>query len=263
LPTSQRPLVYAHRGGAALRPENTIVAFDHGMSCGADGLEFDVHLSRDGVVVVHHDETLERTTGRPGRLAELSAVELARLDAGHAFQVDGDAGFPYRGRGIGIPTLRDVLARYPAARLIIELKANDPDLARRTIDEIRAAGAVGRAAVGSFYWRVLRAARAYEPRLATGASKEETRWALYRSWIGWPLGQAAYNEFQVPEQMGLNTIVTPRFISHAHRAGLPVKIWTVNAEGDMRRLLGWGADALISDRPDLAVRVRDTVAAAP
>ncbi len=260
---SERPLVYAHRGGAALRPENTIVAFDHGIACGADGLEFDVHLSRDGVVVVHHDDTLARTTGASGRVADRTADELAALDAAFTFQASGggaQGAFPYRGRGIGIPRLRDVLTRYTSARCIIELKANDPELARRTIDEIRAAAAIERAALGSFYWRVLHAARVYEPRIATGASQEETRWALYRSWIGWPLGRTRYREFQVPERLGLNTIVTPRFIAHAHRAGLPVKIWTVDAEPDMRRLLAWGVDALISDRPDIAVHVRESLA---
>ncbi len=259
--TSETPLVYAHRGGAALRPENTTIAFDHGMSCGADGLEFDVHLSRDGVVVVHHDDTLERTTGVDGRLADRTADELARLDAGYMFQSgDGRPGeFPYRGRGVHIPRLRDVLSRYPSARYIIELKVNDPELARRTIDEIRAASAVERVALGSFYWRVLHTARGYEPEIATGASQEETRWALYRSWVRWPLGRTRYREFQVPERLGLNRIVTPRFISHAHRAGLPVKIWTVDTEPDMRRLLRWGVDAIISDRPDLAVRVRTSL----
>ena len=257
MPTSDRPLVYAHRGGAALRPENTIVAFDHGLSFGADGLEFDVHLSRDGVVVVHHDDTLERTTGERGRIADRTADELARLDAGFTFQPPGNGSgvFPYRDAGIGIPRLRDVLARYPAVRLIVELKVNEPELARRAIDEIRAADAVDRVALGSFYWRVLHAARMYEPRIATGASQEEARWALYRSWMRWPLGRSGYREFQVPERSGMTTIVTPRFIAHAHRAGLPVKIWTVNDEPDMRRLLAWGTDAIISDRPDIAVRV--------
>jgi glycerophosphoryl diester phosphodiesterase len=261
LPISERPLIYAHRGGAALRPENTLAAFDHGLACGADGLELDVHLSRDGVVVVHHDDTLERTTGGAGPLADRTAEELARIDAGFNFQAAeaaGTDGFPYRGVGIGIPRLKDVLARYPV-RCIIELKTPDPELARRTIDEIRAASAVDRVALGSFYWRALNAARAYEPRIATGASQEETRWALYRSWIRWPLGRTSYREFQVPERMGMNTIVTPRFIAHAHRAGLPVKIWTVNAESDIRRLLGWGADAIISDRPDIAVEVRESL----
>lgn len=255
MPISSRPLIYAHRGGAALRPENTIAAFDHGVSCGADGLECDVHLSRDGVVVVHHDDTLDRTTGCPGRIADRTADELARLDAGYTFQSDGDAVFPYRGVGLGIPRLRDVLRRYPSMRFIIELKAGDPELAYRTIDEIRGASAVDRTALGSFYWRVLNAARTYEPRIPTGASQEETRWALYRSWVGWPLGRTRYREFQVPERYGMTTIVSPRFVTHAHRSGLPVKIWTVNTEADMRRLITWGADALISDRPDLAVAV--------
>ena len=229
------------------------------MACGADGLEFDVHLSRDGIVVVHHDETLERTTGTAGRVSERTADELRRLDAGFTFRSADDAaphGFPYRGMGLGVPTLREVLKGHPSALCIIELKANDPELARRTIDELRAADAVDRVALGSFYWRVLHAAREYEPRVATGASREETRLALYRSWLRLPLRRPRYREFQVPERLGLTTIVTPRFISHAHRAGIPVKVWTVNTEQDILRLFGWGADAIISDRPDIAVRAR-------
>jgi glycerophosphoryl diester phosphodiesterase len=251
-----RPLVYAHRGGAALRPENTLAAFDHGLSLGADGLEFDVHLSRDGVVVVHHDATLERTTNGRGRLADCTADELARLDAAHYFQQDGAPGhYPFRGRGHGVPRLAEVLERYPGCQLIIELKVDDPALATRTIDALRAAGALDRTAVGSFYGRVLRAARAYEPALRTGAAREETRWALYRSWVRWRLGATPYREFQVPEHSGATTIVTPAFVAHAHRASLPVKVWTVDEPADMARLLDWGVDALISDRPDRAVEV--------
>jgi glycerophosphoryl diester phosphodiesterase len=249
-----RPLVYAHRGGAALRPENTLEAFDHGIELGADGLELDVHLSRDGVVVVHHDPRLERTTGSRGAVCAYTADELSRVDAGYWFRTPGHVdAYPFRGRGIGVPTLGTVLRRYRDARLIIELKMNDPELAHRTIDEIRIANGVERVALGSFSWRVLHAARKYEPRIATGASREETRWALYRSWIGLPLGRTAYREFQVPERSGATTIVTPRFVAHAHRAGLPVKVWTVDDPADMRRFISWGADALISDRPDLAV----------
>jgi glycerophosphoryl diester phosphodiesterase len=244
-------LVYAHRGGAALRPENTLAAFDHGLSLGADGLEFDVHLSRDGVVVVHHDDRLERTTSGRGALAARSALELAALDAGCRFR-SADGGFPFAGQGIAIPTLRQVLERYPVP-LIIELKTPDAELARKTVDEIRAVNALDRVAFGSFYYRALRAARAYEPRIPTGAAREETRWALYRSWVHWPLGATSYKEFQVPESAGPTTIVTPRFIRYAHKAGLPVKVWTVNDRADMDRLLEWGVDALISDRPDVAV----------
>lgn len=250
------PLVYAHRGGAALRPENTLAAFDHGMACGADGLELDVHLSRDGIVVVHHDDTLERTTNGRGKLAALTAAELAAIDAGCRFR--DDLGITaYGGKGFGIPTLHDVLLRYPAAQLIIELKSSGPRLARAVVDEVRAAGAIERTAVGSFYPSALRAVREYEPRLATGAAKNETRWALYRAWLGWPLGSTTYREFQVPERAGLTPIVTPRFVRHAHRAGLAVKVWTVNDAAAMRRLLDYGVDAVITDRPDVARSVID------
>jgi glycerophosphoryl diester phosphodiesterase len=274
-----RPLIYAHRGGAALRPENTIKAFDHGLSLGADGLELDVHLSRDGEVVVHHDDTLERTTSGRGRLADYTADELARLDAAHWFQprpsdnvqgrpevLEGRADghgrrnddpnhYPFRGRGVGIPRLREVLQRYPETPLIVELKADDEELARRAVSLVRSAGALDRVRFGSFHGRVLRAARACDPAVKTGAATEETRWALYRSWVRWPLGSAPYAEFQVPERSGATVIVTPRFIDYAHRAGLPVKVWTVDHPSDMTRLLDWGADALITDRPDIAVDI--------
>ena len=256
-----RPLVYAHRGGAALRPENTIASFDYGLSLGADGLEFDVRLSHDGIVVVHHDATLERTTNAAGPVSALTADELAGVDAAHWFTPrdarrtsDPTTGpFPYRRQGHGVPRLRQVLSRYPGVPLIIELKANDPELARRALDDVRAEKASDRVALGSFGWRVLRAARRLEPAIPTGASREEVRLALYRSWVRWPLGREAYREFQVPERSGPTRIVSRHFIAHAHRAGIAVKVWTVNEPADMRRLLDWGVDGLISDRPDLAV----------
>ncbi|HXW04598.1 MAG TPA: glycerophosphodiester phosphodiesterase [Vicinamibacterales bacterium] len=259
----RRPLVYAHRGGAALRPENTLAAFDHGLALGADGLELDVHLSRDGAVMVHHDDTLDRTTNGRGPIRDARAEDLAALDAGYRFIAPDPATpvYAFRGQGIAIPRLATVLGRYPGARLIIELKDNEPELARRTIDEIRGADATDRVALGSFFWRVLREARLYEPRIPTGASKEETRWALYRSYVRWPLGRTRYRELQVPERSGSTTVVSPRFIAHAHRAGLPVKVWTVDAAPDIRRLLSWGADAIISDRPDVAVAVVQSWAA--
>jgi len=234
-----------------LRPENTLAAFEHGLALGADGLEFDVQLSGDGMVIVHHDATLERTTSGTGRLSSLTAAQLAEIDAGHRFTDGRSPGFPFRGRGLGVPTLREVLRRHQVP-LIIELKSSSPALASKTIEEVRLAGAVERVSLGSFYYRVLRAARACEPRIATGASQEETRWALYRSWVGWPLGRTAYREFQVPERSGRTTIVSRQFIAHAHRAEVTVKVWTVDDRADIDRLLDWGVDAIITDRPDVA-----------
>src|SRR5690242_12210421 len=106
-----RRRVFAHRGGSALAPENTLAAFDLGLRVGADGLELDVHLSADGLPVVVHDPTLERTTNATGRVAERTAAELARVDAGWRFP--GPLGdYPFRAQGLGIATLREVLQRY-------------------------------------------------------------------------------------------------------------------------------------------------------
>jgi glycerophosphoryl diester phosphodiesterase len=255
---SPHPLVFAHRGGSALAPENTIEAFDTGLALGADGLELDVHLSRDGAVVVHHDRTLERTTDGRGEVAAFTSDELARVDAGyHFFQGAGTYPVhpyhPYRGRGIGVPTLSAVLARYRDARIIVELKVNSAELAAAAIDVVRRAGAVDRVCFGSFGLRVLRAARAGEPAIATSAAREEVRWALYRSWCRWPVRRPAYGGYQAPEWSGRTHVVSRRFVEMAHRANLGVQVWTVDREEDARRLLGWGVDALITDRPDVVV----------
>ncbi|MDE3156336.1 MAG: glycerophosphodiester phosphodiesterase [Acidobacteriota bacterium] len=251
--TAGRPLVFAHRGGSALAPENTIPAFDRGLALGADGLELDVHLSRDGLAVVHHDPRLGRTTDATGRVAERTAAELATVDAGYAFTAGG--GHPWRGRGIGVPMLRDVLRRYRDVRVIIEMKADEEALARAVVADVRAADAVERVCLGSFGRRVLRAARALDPAIATSAAREEVRWVLYRSWVGLAPRRLPNQAFQVPERAGGTRVVSPRFIRAAHDAGAVVQVWTVDREDDMRRLLDWGVDAIITDRPDVAVPV--------
>lgn len=251
-----RPLVFAHRGGSALAPENTFAAFDNGLALGADGLELDVHLSRNGVVVVHHDRLLDRTTNLRGPIAEATSGELARADAGHHFRRDG--GFPFRGRQIGVPILAEVLARYRDVRIIVELKVNTEELARAVVDVVRAAGASERVCVGSFGLRALRALRRLDPSIATSAAREEVRWALYRSKLRWPISRAPYEGYQVPEWAGRTRVVSPRFVRDAHRAGLHVQIWTVDAEDHARRLLEWGADALITDRPDVVVPIANS-----
>jgi glycerophosphoryl diester phosphodiesterase len=290
-----------------LAPENTIAAFDSGLAAGAHGLELDVHLSADGVVVVHHDPTLERTTNLTGRIASRTADELARADAGYFFRrvqtafappalrrvspklasesderrrknppyardtmhppaprdvgrvlsdpagVDMAAEFPFRGCGINIPTLAAVLARYRHVPIVVELKVNNRELARAVVKDVRQADAIDSVCLGSFGLRVLREARRLEPRLATSAAREEVRWALYRSWCRLPVTRAAYQGYQVPEWSGRTRVVSPRFVEHAHAAGLPVQVWTVDTEADAGRLLQWGVDALTTDRPDIIV----------
>jgi glycerophosphoryl diester phosphodiesterase len=277
---TRRPQVFAHRGGSALAPENTIAAFDNGLALGARGLELDVHLSADGVAVVHHDRTLERTTNLAGPIAGRTADELARADAGYFFrrvcppplarragelrrdspqrerpEVGSDPAteFPFRGRGINIPTLAGVLCRYRDVPIVVELKVNDPGLARAVVDEVRKADAIDRVCVGSFGLRVLREVRRLESGIATSAAREEVRWALYRSWCRWPVTRTGYQGYQVPEWSGRTHVVSPRFVEDAHAAGLGVQVWAVDTEPDAARLLAWGVDALITDRPDIIV----------
>jgi glycerophosphoryl diester phosphodiesterase len=121
------------------------------------------------------------------------------------------------------------------------------------IDVVRRADAFDRVCLGAFGRRVLRAARAREVAIATSAARHEVRWALYRTWCGWPVSHVPYGGYQIPEFAGATRIVSPRFVNDAHHAGLAVQVWTVNNENDARRLLEWGVDALITDRPDLLV----------
>jgi glycerophosphoryl diester phosphodiesterase len=223
---SPRVLVFAHRGGAALAPENTIAAFDNGLELGADGIELDVRASRDGAIVVHHDATLDRTTNRPDPVDSLDARDLARVDAGYRFSAQGT--HPFRGQGIGVPTLAEVLRRYRDRRIIVEMKLNSAEFAAAVVEVVRSADAVDRVCLGSFGRRSLSAARILEPALATSAAREEVRWALYRSWCRWPVKRPPYAGYQVPERAEATRVVSPAFVRHSHAVGLGVQVWTVD-----------------------------------
>jgi glycerophosphoryl diester phosphodiesterase len=269
-----RPLVFAHRGGAQLAPENTLAAFVRAHALGVDGFELDVRLSRDGEVMVIHDADVDRTTNGSGKVSAMTAAELRGLDAGARFKgssVEGDT---------RIPLLRDVLAQFPGEMLIIELKGANPALPPRAFEVVREAGALDRVCFGGFQRHMLIGVRRCGrrvtsdrlserpevpevPVVCSSASREETRWSLYRSWVRMPWPWRPYDAFQVPEVSRRTRVVSPEFVRAAHGRGLLVQVWTVNEETQMRRLLSWGVDGLISDRPDLALRVRDAFVSAP
>ena len=226
--------MFAHRGGSKIGPENTIEAFDRGLTAGADGLELDVHLSRDGIVVVHHDATLDRTTRATGPLADRTAGELAELD---------------------VPTLRDVLERYPNTGIIIELK--EAGLRARPRGRRRGAPCRrGRSCVPRIVQRDGAACRARD----RARHRHERRPVRSQDGVV-PIvvrrlaGRVPYQAFQVPETSGSTRVVSPRFVELAHRAGIAVQVWTVDEPADIRRLLDWGVDGIISDRPDVAAEV--------
>jgi glycerophosphoryl diester phosphodiesterase len=186
----------------------------------------------------------------------LTADQLACVDAG--FHFTAGEGFPFRGQGVGIPRLEAVLAKHTTTRVIIEMKGDERELGLAVGDVIRRSGAADRACVSSFSQRSIDTLRAAYPEVMTGASQEEARWALHRSWVRWPWARArAYAAFQVPEHAGRMRVVSPNFVRHVHREGHVVQVWVVNRPADVRRLLDWGVDGIISDIPDMAVATRD------
>lgn len=246
-----RPSAIAHRGGSKLRPENTLAAFEHAVSLGVDACECDVHLSADGELVVIHDATLDRTTNAHGPVEQMTARELAKVDAAHAF--DADAGFPFRDRGVGVPRLADLLDRFRSLPWIVEVKGERPEVAARVVALIRDLGAFERVLIGSFSQTVLNAVRRLAPRLPTGASSLEARAAARRAYFRMPIGRARFDVLQVPYRVKGREVFAEPFVRLARRAGTPVHVWVVDDPADMRRLLDWGVTGLISDRPDLAL----------
>jgi glycerophosphoryl diester phosphodiesterase len=245
------PVNLAHRGASALVPENTIEAFRLAVEAGAGGLELDVHMTRDGHIVVIHDATVDRTTNGSGAISEMTLDELRRLDAGHTFSPDGGSTRPYRGRGVRVPTLGEVLEEFPVVAVNIEIKAGTPGIEETVLGVLREANALGRALVVSTPHDIVKRFRKVSGgHVSTGASRWEigvfyilSRVRLER------LVRPAYDALQVPLRHRGITVVTPRFVRAAHARGVRVDAWTINQADEMSRLLDLGVDVIMTDRP--------------
>lgn len=252
--THVRPLFFAHRGGSLLAPENTLAAFENGTSLGADALELDIQQTRDGELVVIHDTTVDRTTDGAGPVAGYTLDELRRLDAGYRYTPDGGRTYPFRGQGIAIPTLREVFERFPKLRINIDLKQSNEERERRLWALLQDLGAEDRALVasGEEHAPIVRFRRISGGRVATSASGQEVRnFVLACACGGSRWLRPPYDALQVPETYRGIRIVSPRTLNAAHRLGLDTHVWTVDDAPTMRRLLAWGVDGLMSDRPDV------------
>jgi glycerophosphoryl diester phosphodiesterase len=241
-----RPLVIAHRGGAGLWPENTLYAFEHAAALGADVIETDVHATSDGEVVVMHDERVERTTDGAGRVSSMTLAELKRLDAGYRWTPDGGRSFPLRGRGVTVPTLREVFEALPAMRFNIEPKQSDPPILAPLCRLIREYRMTDRVMVAAFNGSTLERFRRECPEVATSASTSEV--GLFLSMQRSGLANAyspPMQALQVPEWAGGVRVLTADFVAAAHGRNLRVHAWTVNSEEEMRRLLDMGVDGLM------------------
>jgi glycerophosphoryl diester phosphodiesterase len=259
--SDSRPVILAHQGASAHAPSNTLEAFKLGLQQGADIIETDVHMTKDGVLVVSHDETIDRLSNGKGKIKELTLAELRQYDFGYGFTPDGGKTFPYRGKGVKIPTLEEVFQQFPGRRVNIEIKQDDPPIEEKLLALIRQYQMEEKVLICTFLkepgirYRQLDGGRAVQ----AGNMSQMITYALY--WLPGlsRLYKPEVEAFQVPTSFAVGPITirldTKRFIDAAHHLGIKVHYWTINDEAEMRHLLEVGADGIITDAPDRAYAV--------
>ncbi len=244
--------MFGHRGASGEAPENTLVAFERALAQGAQILETDVHLTRDGEVVIAHDADVSRTTDGQGEIGALRLAELAALDAGHGFSPDGGRSHPYRGRGVRIPTLREVFQRLPSIRFNIELKSGDVRLVEAVVALVAEHERAPLTLLAAAEEQTLAAVRAEVARrslpVALGASVADVL-GFVRAALGQAEPPPGPMALQIPPSFAGQPLVTRELIHFAHSRDVQVHVWTINDEPEMERLLDLGVDGVMSDFP--------------
>lgn len=251
------PVGLAHRGASARAPENTLEAYRLAVESGIGGLELDVHMTRDGGIVVMHDDDVGRCTDGAGLIREKSLDEVKSLDAGYRFSRDGGRTFPYRGQGLQIPTLEEVFQQFPETPINLDIKEDQAGIEEAVLQIIERNNAEGRIFVASQDQRVIRRFRKLSGgRIPTSSSQFEVGVFLALSRLGLErLLRPAYAALQVPTSYRGIEIVTPRFVEAAHDLGVRVDVWTVDDPEEMKRLLDLGVDVIMANRPEVLVEV--------
>ncbi len=236
--------IWAHRGANVVAPENTVEAFSAAMEMGADGVELDVQRTSDGHVVVCHDETIDRTSTGKGSIADSTLAELRRHDFGN--QMSRFAS------GVRLPTLEDVLdlLHGTGAVINIELKTTAqlyPGIAQQVFEQVRSWGMADRVVYSSFNHYTLREIQATGTSSPIGLLYGEALWDPWRYAIDFG-AQALHPPRQV--------LAAPGMVDSCHDAGIKVHPWTVDDEQELAWLFGLGVDAVITNTPEVARRVR-------
>lgn len=250
------PLVIAHQGGDGVWPGETMLAYQNSVDLGADVLEMDIHITKDGELILMHDETVDRTTDGTGEIESMTLEELKKLDAAYDWSPDEGQTFPYRGQGIQIATLEEVFQAFPDKHMTIEIKKTNTSMAKPFCDLIRKSNMQDKVLVASFHDDRLKEFRAECPEVATSSAKNETTVfvLLTKAYLG-GLYSPKFYSLQVPEVSGGITVMTPAFVRAAHARNLAVEPWTINDTETMRKLIDWGVDGIITDRPDIMMEV--------
>lgn len=244
-----RPGVYAHRGGGLLWPGNTTLAFDEALRAGTDVLEMDVRATSDGALVVIHNRTVDETTNGSGPVSGYTLEDLQELDAGYRFGPDK---FPYRGKGLTIPTLEHVFERYKDRDVCmnIEIKQIKPSVVDQFCELVVRHDMTGQILVASFYTSIVRQIQAKLPQVATSAGTRQLFvfyfLNLFRLTRRYRLPVRA---LQFWSKAGPFPIITKSLVRAAHKLDLEIHGWTVNEPAEMRRLIALNVDAIITDDP--------------
>lgn len=251
-----RPLVIAHQGGDGVWPGETMFAYQNAVNLGADVLEMDIHITADGVLVLMHDESVDRTTDGTGEIESMTLKDLKKLDAAYDWSPDEGATFPHRGQGLQAATLEEIFQAFPDMRMTIEIKKTNASMAKPFCDLIRAYDMQDKVLAASFHDDRLKEFRAECPEVATSSAKSETRRfvLLTKVFLGsWY--SPKFHSLQVPEESGGITVMTEAFVRAAHERNLAVEPWTINDEETMRKFIAWGVDGIITDRPDILLDI--------
>lgn len=253
-----KPIVYAHMGGDGVWPGDTLYAYDQAVQLGVDGFDMDAHITKDGQIVLIHDESVNRTTDGSGQVEELTLTELKLLDAAFKWSNDEGTTYPYRGKGIKVPTLEEVFLKYPQMRYLIEIKLTKKPIAQPLCDLIHKYNLQDNIIIASFHDDAMSNFRETCPDVATSAAKTEVTAFVLLSKIGLSgLISPKYQSLQVPfeksETYGI-PVMTKSFIQAAHAKNLQVETWTLDDPELFKQYTSWGLDGIDTDRPDLIMQ---------
>lgn len=247
------PVRIAHRGASEEAPENTLPAIRLAITkYRVDLVEADLQSSREGVPVVCHDDTLERTTNGMGRVSQYPLSELKTLDAAYFFDPSGKGEFPYRGKGVTIPTLEEVLREFPEVRFCLEIKEKSPEAAKRVVEIVRRLPRTAPLVIGSFHAEVTKALRPFASEFIKIAfSRRDVLWAYLAFRFRWKryTPPARYAAIPTTGFRGRVRLDDPPWIEFLHGKGVRVFYWTIDDPAEMKALLQKGADGILSNDP--------------
>jgi glycerophosphoryl diester phosphodiesterase len=256
-----RPIVIGHRGCAGEAPENTLASFERALAHGAAILETDVHLTRDGIPVLIHDEVVDRCTEGSGRVRDLDLADLQQLDAGYRFTPEAGGGHPERGHGHRVPTLREALRAFPGVRFNLELKESVPGIVERTVEAVCAEDRAGTCLLTSADDGIMADLRAHVARsgvpVALGACTGEVAAVALAAAAGEPVPSGPM-ALQIPPDFGGQPLVTRPLLDCAHAHGIQVHVWTIDEPDEMATLLELGVDGIVTNFPGRMVELLRT-----